>query len=67
MIYCFLVERVWIVHSSGKTVKRRNSLLYKFCISLVMGFVVIFVLMVIGRVAEIRKDGMCIIGLKPYA
>ena len=61
------LDRVWIVWSAGNTLTRFQSRIYKVCALVVLGFLVIFVDMIVGRIAQIRSDGACIIGLRSFA
>ena len=46
---------------------RTESLLYKACALVVFGYTAIFIDMFIGRYAQIRDDGVCMIGLHSFA
>ncbi|EJC98067.1 uncharacterized protein FOMMEDRAFT_171430 [Fomitiporia mediterranea MF3/22] len=67
LIYLFLVERVWVVASAGKSVTRMESKVYKGCAVVVFGYLGIVIVMILGRYADIRDDGVCIIGLHSFA
>ncbi|KAG9019755.1 hypothetical protein FRB90_009625 [Tulasnella sp. 427] len=64
---------VWLVWSPkmpgnmGQTAARWRSPLYRLCLMALSPFLVIIFLMIFGRIAEIRHDGVCVIGLKGYA
>lgn len=60
------IARVWIVWRPGHSCKRTSSRVFKVCIIIVAGYVPIFVAMIFGRVALIRSDGVCIIGVEDY-
>lgn len=71
-IYAYLIEKVWLVWSPkmpghmGKQ-SRWRSPLYRGCLLSLVPFIVIIVFMIVGRIAIIRQDGACVIGLKGYA
>ncbi|KLO14797.1 hypothetical protein SCHPADRAFT_939215 [Schizopora paradoxa] len=67
LIYLFLVERVWIVWNAGNSLTRRQSFVYKALLLVIMGYIVIFILLIVGRIALIRTDGACVIGLRSFA
>ena len=67
LIYLFLVERVWIVWNAGNSLTRRQSFVYKALVLVIMGYIVIFILLIVGRIALIRTDGACVIGLRSFA
>ncbi|KAL5501568.1 hypothetical protein ACEPAH_8828 [Sanghuangporus vaninii] len=67
LTYLFLVERVWVVCSAGKSVTRMESRIYRGCALVVFGYTAIITDMIIGRYAQIRDDGVCIIGLHSFA
>ncbi|PVF91912.1 hypothetical protein CPB86DRAFT_802454 [Serendipita vermifera] len=62
-IYIFLADRVYIVWSANNPVSRRKSKIWMLCGVVLLGYVVIFVLMLIAKIAYIRPDGTCVIGL----
>ncbi|KAL7410182.1 hypothetical protein BDY24DRAFT_188736 [Mrakia frigida] len=64
-IYLFLIEKVHVV--SGTSLPRLKSKMYLLCAFSIALYIVIIVLMVLGRVADLREDGACEIGLKKYA
>ncbi|KAF9292213.1 hypothetical protein BGZ68_009804 [Mortierella alpina] len=66
IIYLFLMEKVYVVTAVGLT--RKNFMLYKVNMVLMVPYLGIVALMIIYRVAEIGQDGHCRIGLlKPAA
>ncbi len=67
LIYLFLIERVWIVWNAGNSLTRRQSYVYKALLLVIMGYIVIFILLIVGRIALIRDDGACVIGLRSFA
>ncbi|KAG0001907.1 hypothetical protein BGZ79_003970 [Entomortierella chlamydospora] len=62
LIYLFLMERVHVVTAIGVT--RWNSKLFKFNILLLTPYFGIIVIGVLYRVAKIKPDGKCYIGLE---
>ncbi|KAI9308471.1 hypothetical protein BJ944DRAFT_156189, partial [Cunninghamella echinulata] len=64
-IYCWLIEKVWIVNA-GRT-SRWDTLSYRFHILLLTPYVGIFALMIYFHNAWLLADGTCIIGLQVYA
>ncbi|KAI5117367.1 hypothetical protein M0805_002480 [Coniferiporia weirii] len=66
LIYLFLVERVWIVCSAGKSQTRRQSRIYKACALICLGYAGVVINAIFGRYAAIRDDGVCIIGLATF-
>ncbi|KAG0202686.1 hypothetical protein BGX28_004881 [Mortierella sp. GBA30] len=66
IIYLFLIEKVYVVTAVGLT--RKEFLLYKVNMCLMLPYLGIIALMIIYRVAEIDDGGQCRIGLlKPAA
>ncbi|KAF9433144.1 hypothetical protein BGZ76_009832 [Entomortierella beljakovae] len=65
IIYLFLMEKVYVVTAIGTT--RANFLLYRINLLLLLPYLGIFTLMIIFRVAELKDDGKCVIGLLPPA
>ncbi|KDQ58749.1 hypothetical protein JAAARDRAFT_128742 [Jaapia argillacea MUCL 33604] len=67
-IYCFLVEKVYIVWapSMGHT-KRFKSPVYIYCFTAVSLYSIVVVTAVIGALSFSRDDGACVIGLYRYA
>ncbi|KAJ3813878.1 hypothetical protein EV368DRAFT_31491, partial [Lentinula lateritia] len=66
-IYAFLSEKVYIVWTGGNQNSRLKARVYRVCAVVLLGYVVVGTLTVIGRDSTIRRDGVCIIGLKSYA
>ncbi|CAE6430903.1 unnamed protein product [Rhizoctonia solani] len=66
LIYCFLIEKVHVVWG-GTHQPRLRSKVYWGCLLTMAPYVVIVILMLIGRVAYFRDDRACIIGLRNYA
>ncbi|KDQ61789.1 hypothetical protein JAAARDRAFT_522388 [Jaapia argillacea MUCL 33604] len=64
LIYCFLMERVYIVWSPLAPKKRFETPIYLLCFFFLCLFAAVFVIVIIGRVAYFRSDGACVIGLK---
>ncbi|KAL5520088.1 hypothetical protein ACEPAG_1748 [Sanghuangporus baumii] len=67
LTYLFLVERVWVVCSAGKSATRLESRIYRGCALVVFGYTAIITDLIIGRYAQIRDDGVCMIGLHSFA
>ncbi|KAL5482693.1 hypothetical protein ACEPAI_9287 [Sanghuangporus weigelae] len=67
LTYLFLVERVWVVCSAGKSITRLESRIYRGCALVVFGYTAIITDLIIGRYAQIRDDGVCMIGLHSFA
>ncbi|KAL5633831.1 hypothetical protein ACGC1H_005871 [Rhizoctonia solani] len=66
LIYCFLIEKVHVVWG-GTHQPRLRSKVYWGCLLTMAPYLVIVILMLIGRVAYFRDDRACIIGLRNYA
>ncbi|KAG8943400.1 hypothetical protein FRC03_002502 [Tulasnella sp. 419] len=69
-IYLFLIEKVYIVwnsHGSAKPLKRLRSPVFRICMLILTPLIGIFALVLIGRVAELRSDRACVIGLTKVA
>ncbi|KIK62278.1 hypothetical protein GYMLUDRAFT_42223 [Collybiopsis luxurians FD-317 M1] len=67
LIYAFLSEKAYIVWTGGNQTSRFTSKVYRICAAVLLGYVVIGVLMVLGRDSTVRADGVCVIGLKSFA
>ncbi|CCA70480.1 hypothetical protein PIIN_04418 [Serendipita indica DSM 11827] len=67
VIYIFLAEKVHIVWSAGNTVSRLRSKVWLVCCFVLVGYLVVFVLMLVARIGFFREDGTCVIGLKTMA
>ncbi|KAH7108376.1 hypothetical protein BKA62DRAFT_19649 [Auriculariales sp. MPI-PUGE-AT-0066] len=65
--YLFLTEKVHVVWGKGKHVSRMASPVYKICVGVLCIYIAVFVVMIIGRVAFLREDKTCVIGLEPFA
>ncbi|KAF9900357.1 hypothetical protein EC991_007449 [Linnemannia zychae] len=65
IIYLFLMEKVYVVTAVGTT--RINFMLYRINLALLLPYFGIFCLMIIYRVAVLKEDGECQIGLLPPA
>ncbi|KAG9013166.1 hypothetical protein FRB94_003606 [Tulasnella sp. JGI-2019a] len=66
LIYLFLIEKVYIVwapHGAGEKTSRRNTRVWVCCMIMLAPLVAIVSLMIWGRVAMLRDDRVCIIGL----
>ncbi|KAG0235602.1 hypothetical protein BGW42_005041 [Actinomortierella wolfii] len=61
IIYLFLMEKVYVVTAVGTT--RSNFMLYRVNLILLVPYAGILALMIVYRVAEIRPNGHCMIGL----
>jgi len=70
-IYAFLIEKVWIVWTprlhTGFRPSRWKSTSYRACMMALSPFFLILMLLIIGRTATIRSDGVCVIGAKEWA
>ncbi|CAO3636016.1 unnamed protein product [Cunninghamella blakesleeana] len=64
-IYCWLIEKVWIVNAGRAS--RWDTLSYRFHILLLTPYIAIFILMILFHNAWLLSDGTCIIGLKAAA
>lgn len=62
LTYLFLLEKVYIVWPSKRG--RWASIPYRIGFCAVLGFVVVFIMMLIGRIAYLTDDRQCIIGLQ---
>ncbi|KIM21818.1 hypothetical protein M408DRAFT_80011, partial [Serendipita vermifera MAFF 305830] len=72
LIYILLAEKVHVVWSAGVPIRRFQSRIWIFCAVVMLGYVVIFVLMLIGRVGYLNPpdengNQSCTIGLEPMA
>ncbi|KIK71507.1 hypothetical protein GYMLUDRAFT_338617 [Collybiopsis luxurians FD-317 M1] len=68
LIYCFLVERVYLVWSASIAGSRLRSPIYLGCMAMVGLYGAIIASMFAGHIAFLRQsDGLCIIGLKRYS
>ncbi|GAA5894564.1 uncharacterized protein JCM6883_002137 [Sporobolomyces salmoneus] len=70
LIYSFLSEKLYAVYSITPTrrVSRWESTQYKIAMAFLLAWMGVAIVMIIGRIAEIReRDNACIIGLKLYA
>ncbi|KAJ4470379.1 hypothetical protein C8J55DRAFT_522723 [Lentinula edodes] len=67
LIYAFLSEKVYIVWTGGNQVSRYKTKVYRLCAFVLLGYIVIGILMILGRDSSVRGDGVCIIGLKAFA
>ncbi|KAG8734367.1 hypothetical protein FRC11_004373 [Ceratobasidium sp. 423] len=63
LTYGFLIEKVHVVWG-GAHQPRLKSPVYRICL---ITYAVVIVLMLLGRIALIRSDGACIIGLRRLA
>lgn len=66
LTYIFLIEKVHVVWG-GAHQPRLKSPVYRICLITVTPYAVVLVLMLIGRIAYLRDDGACVIGLKRLA
>ncbi|KDQ50001.1 hypothetical protein JAAARDRAFT_142595 [Jaapia argillacea MUCL 33604] len=67
-IYCFLMEKVYIVWAPPTGVAGRfKSPIYNCCIVAVSMYSVVVAIAVIGATSFFRNDGACVIGLRRYA
>lgn len=60
-------QQVYIVWTGGNQTPRLKAKVYRICGLVIIGYIVIAILMVLGRQSEIRDDDVCVIGLKSYA
>ncbi|KAJ3794878.1 hypothetical protein GGU11DRAFT_841392, partial [Lentinula aff. detonsa] len=67
LIYAFLSEKVYIVWTGGNQTSRLKAKVYLLCAFVLLGYVVVGILTVVGRDSTVRRDGVCVIGLKAYA
>lgn len=67
LIYLFLAEKVHIVWSAGQPISRFKSKVWLVCFVVLFGYVAIFILMIVAKIAYITDDRTCIIGLKSIA
>ncbi|KAF5390521.1 hypothetical protein D9757_002592 [Collybiopsis confluens] len=67
LIYAFLSERVYIIWTGGNQVSRFKTKVYRLCAFVMLGYIVVVVLMIVGREGTIREDDICIIGLRSYS
>ncbi|KAJ3987435.1 hypothetical protein F5890DRAFT_1405146 [Lentinula detonsa] len=67
LIYAFLSEKVYIVWTGGNQTSRLKAKVYLLCAFVLLGYVVVGILTVVGRDSAVRRDGVCVIGLKAYA
>lgn len=65
LTYVFLLEKVYIVWPNNGT--RWSSWAYRVGFVAVLGFAVVLATMIYGRIAYIRDDNQCIIGLQKAA
>ncbi|KAG8892762.1 hypothetical protein FRB99_002459 [Tulasnella sp. 403] len=69
LIYLFLIEKVYIVwapHGTGKTT-RMNTPVWRVSMLLLTPLIVILAILIWGRIAVLRQDRVCVIGLKKVA
>ncbi|KAG8725786.1 hypothetical protein FRC12_024035, partial [Ceratobasidium sp. 428] len=66
LTYAFLMEKVHVVWG-GAHQPRLKSPVYRICLITMTPYIIIILLMLLGRIAFIREDGACIIGLKRLA
>ncbi|KAF8610589.1 hypothetical protein BDV93DRAFT_517688 [Ceratobasidium sp. AG-I] len=66
LTYAFLIEKVHVVWG-GAHQPRLKSPVYRICLITMMPYAMIVILMLIGRIALLRSDGACVIGLKRLA
>ncbi|CAE6423763.1 unnamed protein product [Rhizoctonia solani] len=66
LTYGFLIEKVHVVWG-GAHQPRLKSPVYRICLITVTPYAVVIVLMLLGRIATIRSDGACVIGLRRLA
>ncbi|KDN51862.1 hypothetical protein RSAG8_00413, partial [Rhizoctonia solani AG-8 WAC10335] len=66
LTYGFLIEKVHVVWG-GAHQPRLKSPVYRICLITVTPYAVVIILMLLGRIAFIRNDGSCVIGLKRLA
>ncbi|KAK1216013.1 hypothetical protein PQX77_021363 [Marasmius sp. AFHP31] len=67
LIYLFLSEKVFLVWSVTAVGGRFRSPVYLLCLGTMLGYLVIFILMIRGRIHFWRDDGACVIGLKAFS
>ncbi|KAI7882595.1 hypothetical protein K492DRAFT_176213 [Lichtheimia hyalospora FSU 10163] len=62
IIYCWLIEKVWVVSSVRQSRWRTRS--YRIHMAFMLPYTGIAALLIIFHIAEIEESGICIIGLK---
>ncbi|PVF91915.1 hypothetical protein CPB86DRAFT_820087 [Serendipita vermifera] len=67
LIYIFLADKVYIVWSANNPVSRMQSRIWILCGIVLLGYIAIFILMLVARIGYIRADGTCVIGLEGMA
>ncbi|OBZ70952.1 hypothetical protein A0H81_09116 [Grifola frondosa] len=67
LIYLFLIEKVQVVWSPAPRTARLTSPIYLACLSVVVMYVGVGILLVFGKISYFRGDGSCVIGLQRYA
>ncbi|KAL1382342.1 hypothetical protein HDK64DRAFT_49177 [Phyllosticta capitalensis] len=66
LIYCFLVEKVYIIR--GSRMPRLQDPLYLFnCFGMLLPYTVVVILNFVWRISYKNNDGMCIIGMEKKA
>ncbi|KZP02774.1 hypothetical protein FIBSPDRAFT_1055657, partial [Athelia psychrophila] len=66
-IYCFLIEKVYVVWAPTTETKRFHVPIYVVCVITVTSYVVITILMYIGSRHHITINDKCVIGLSKWA
>ncbi|EJD41267.1 hypothetical protein AURDEDRAFT_186622 [Auricularia subglabra TFB-10046 SS5] len=67
LIYLFLGEKVHVVWGKGPAAPRLSSPVYRACVFVLGVYFGIIALLIIGKVAFLKRDGTCVIGLRVYA
>ncbi|KAK7536073.1 uncharacterized protein J3D65DRAFT_677818 [Phyllosticta citribraziliensis] len=66
LIYCFLVEKVYIIR--GSRIPRMRDPLYLFnCFGMLLPYTVVVILNFVWRISYKNEQGMCIIGMEKKA
>lgn len=66
-IYAFLVEKVYIVWCGFNDKPRRRHIVYHLSAIVFIGYIVVVVLMVLGKNFSLTDGQRCTIGLKAFA
>ncbi|KAF9262736.1 hypothetical protein L218DRAFT_1000306 [Marasmius fiardii PR-910] len=68
LVYCFLVEKVYLVWSS--TAEKRSRLrspIYLICMTTNLAYFAVCVTMLVGKIHEFNASGACVIGLERFS
>ncbi|KAK1218997.1 hypothetical protein PQX77_018300 [Marasmius sp. AFHP31] len=67
LIYLFLSEKVFLIWSITAVGGRFRSPVYLVCLGTMIGYLVVLILMIRGKIHFWRDDGVCVIGLKAFS